>query len=597
MFQSFDAATVPEQGPPRLAALRRELVREGLDGFLIPRADRHQGEFVAARDERLSWLTGFTGSAGFCAALKSVAGVFVDGRYRIQASAQIADEFRTVEWPKTELGDWLAEQLPDGGTVGLDPWLHTVRDIEKLQKRLEKTSVRLRETDNLIDRIWHDQPDLPAEPAYRYPRDLAGEGDETKRARIAESLRNSGHRATVLTLPDSICWLLNIRGRDIPRIPVTLAFAILHDSGQMQLFSDPEKFRDLGPDPAITVASWERFEQALSSLEGPVLLDRSSAPHAVARILETNGIKAVFEQDPCALPKARKNAAEIAGARMAQSRDAAAMCELLAWLDAEAPAGGLTEIDVVRKLEGFRIATGALKDISFDTICAAGPHGAIVHYRVTEETNRTIQPGELLLLDSGGQYLDGTTDITRTISIGSPTAIQRKCFTRVLQGMIAVSTVRWPEGLSGRDLDPLARIELWRMGLDYDHGTGHGIGAYLGVHEGPQRLSRTSDVSLEPGMIVSNEPGCYREGEFGVRIENLLAVKKAPELPDGDGRPMLEFETLTWVPVDLRLVDAKLLTSHERNWLNGYHHTVRKKVSAQLGDRARSWLKRAIQPI
>lgn len=597
MFQTFQARTSPEQGPPRLAALRTELAREKIDGFLIPRADAHQGEFVAARDERLAWLTGFTGSAGFCAVLSESAAIFVDGRYRIQASQQTAEDFSTLSLPDAKLGDWLAEHLRDGGTVGFDPMLHTAHEIETVRKRLENSSVTLLETDNLIDRIWHDQPDRPSEPAYRHPKSLSGEGDESKRARIADCLQKAGHRAAVLTLPDSVCWLLNVRGSDIPRIPVTLAFAIFDSSGQTQIFSDPEKFERLGPDPAIAVTPWDSFEPALASLEGPVLLDRSSVPYAVTQILRDNGISYILGRDPCILPKSCKNATEIEGARAAHLRDAAAMCGFLAWLDMEAPSGRLSEIDAVRRLEEFRVATTALKDISFETICASGPHGAIVHYRVTEETNRAIQPNDLLLVDSGGQYQNGTTDVTRTLAVGSSTPVQRRCFTRVLQGMIAVSAARWPKGLAGRDLDPLARIELWRAGQDYDHGTGHGVGSYLGVHEGPQRLARTSEIPLEPGMILSNEPGFYREGEFGIRIENLVAVKEAPNLQEGDSRPMLEFETLTWVPIDLRLVDAEILTRREKDWLNAYHRTVREKVSGLLDDRERNWLRNATQPI
>jgi len=597
MLQTFDARTAPDQGPPRLAALRMELARRGLDGFLVPRADAHQGEFVAARDERLAWLTGFTGSAGLCAALMNSACLFVDGRYRIQASMQTADDFCTLTLPEAKLGDWLAERLPEGGNVGFDPMLHTTHEIQTLRKRLAETPVTLLETDNPIDRIWHDQPNLPTEPAYGHPLELSGEGDGAKRGRIAEHLTKAGHRAAVLTLPDSICWLLNIRGGDIPRTPVTLAFAIFHDDGRTQLFSDPGKFADLGPDPAITVTPWEGFRSALASLEGPVLVDRSSVPFAVTQILNANEIFYVMGQDPCILPKARKNVTEIEGSRAAHLRDAAAMCGFLAWLDMEAVPGDMTEIDVVRRLEEFRISTSALRDISFETICASGSHGAIVHYRVTEETNRTIQPGDLLLVDSGGQYPDGTTDVTRTLAIGSSTALQRQCFTRVLQGMICISTARWPTGLAGRDLDPLARTQLWRAGLDYDHGTGHGVGSYLGVHEGPQRLARTSDVPLEPGMIISNEPGYYREGEFGIRIENLVAVRDAPEPGTGDGRRMLEFETLTLVPIDHRLIDVELLTRYEKDWLNRYHRKVRDRVSGLLGDPARKWLERATRPI
>ena len=589
MFQSFDSPTHPDQGPARLNDLRAELRREGLDGFLVPRADAHQGEYVSPHDDRLAWLTGFTGSAGFCAALLDKAGVFIDGRYRVQVKAQVAPEYTPVHWPEIKLGDWLAENVSDG-VVGLDPWLHTLSEIEALEKRLKGTRVTLREVENLVDRIWQDQPARAAEPAFKYPTELAGEGDETKRARIAKLLKDAGHRAAVLTLPDSICWLLNIRGADIARNPVVQAFAILHDNGQVQLFSDPAKFTDLGTDPDIDLHPWEDFDAALAQLQGPVRVDKTSAPLAVTRILQGAKIQIVYGDDPCVLSKACKNATEIAGTTEAHLRDAAAMIEFLAWLDTEAPKGNLSEIDVVTSLEGFRRATNVLRDISFDTICGAGPNGAIVHYRVTRETSRAIQPGELLLVDSGGQYLDGTTDITRTVAIGEPTLEQQQCFTRVLKGMISVSRARWPKGLTGRDLDPLARIALWRAGQDYDHGTGHGVGTFLSVHEGPQRISRVSDVPLQPGMILSNEPGYYREGEFGIRIENLVVVNPAPALPGADAREMLAFDTLTWVPIDRRLIVADMLDSDERAWLNTYHTDIITKISDRLSDAARAWL-------
>ncbi len=597
MFQSFDATSTPDQGPPRLAALRAEIARAGLDGFLVPRADAHQGEYVAPRDARLEWLTGFTGSAGFAAVLADRAGVFVDGRYRVQVRAQVAAEFTPVNWPETKLGDWLAELLPQGARVGFDPWLHTGDEIAKLEKDLRKPGIALVESENLIDRIWPDQPPRPSASATAYPKDLAGKGDETKRSEIAAALREAGHRAAVLTLPDSICWLLNIRGADLPRVPVVQAFAILHDDGRVDLFSDPGKFAAIDPDPGIALHDWEAFEPALGALSGPVRVDRKTAPLAVSRILAAAGVEVAHDDDPCILPKARKTPAEIAATRQAHLRDAAAMCEFLAWLDVEAPKGRLTEIDVVKMLEGFRRDTNALRDISFDTICGAGANGAIVHYRVTEDTNRPVTPGELLLIDSGGQYIDGTTDITRTIAVGPPTAEQQACFTRVLKGMIAISRARWPKGLAGRDLDALARYHLWQAGLDYDHGTGHGVGVYLSVHEGPQRISRISEVALQPGMILSNEPGYYREGAFGIRIENLVAVRQADPLPGGDDREMLDFETLTWVPIDRKLIRPDLLDADERGWLNAYHDDIAEKLGGRLSEPARQWLDRAVRPI
>jgi Xaa-Pro aminopeptidase len=370
-----------------------------------------------------------------------------------------------------------------------------------------------------------------------HPVDLAGESSPDKRARIAKILHDAGQTAAVLTLPDSISWLLNIRGSDIPKNPVVHAFAILHADGRVALYLNPEKVAHLGPDPGIDVHPPEAFDPALRALHGPVRVDKSTAPLAVSRILHDAGVEVAWGDDPCILPKARKNETELKATAEAHLRDGAAMVEFLAWLDREAPKGKLTEIDVVKALEGFRRATNALHDISFDTICGAGPNGAIVHYRVTDGTNRKVAPGELLLIDSGGQYVDGTTDITRTVAVGAATEEQRACFTRVLQGMIAISRARWPRGLAGRDLDALARAPLWMAGMDYDHGTGHGVGAFLCVHEGPQRLSRISEVPLEPGMILSNEPGYYREGAFGIRIENLIVVREAPKL--GDGRDQL----------------------------------------------------------
>lgn len=595
MFQSFDAPTSPDQGPPRLRALRREMAADGLDGFLVPRADAHQGEYVAARDDRLAWLTGFTGSAGFCAVLHEVAGVFVDGRYRVQVKAQVAPDFTPVNWPETKLGPWLIEHLPHGGKLGFDPWLHTLKEIEAVEKAVEGTGIHLAPVPNLIDRIWEDQPPPPAGRVTDHPVEIAGESSPDKRARIARILHEAGQKAAVLTLPDSISWLLNIRGSDIPRNPVVHAFAILHADGRVALFLDPSKVAHLGPDPDIDVHPPGDFEPALRALQGPVRVDRGSAPLAVSRLLHDAGVEVAWADDPCILPKARKNATELAATAEAHLRDGAAMVEFLAWLDREAPKGKLTEIDVVKALEGFRRATNALHDISFDTICGAGPNGAIVHYRVTESTNRKVAPGELLLVDSGGQYVDGTTDITRTVAVGAATQEQRACFTRVLQGMIAISRVRWPRGLAGRDLDPLARAPLWMDGMDYDHGTGHGVGVFLCVHEGPQRLSRISEVPLEPGMTLSNEPGYYREGAFGIRIENLIVVREAERI--ADDRDQMCFETLTRVPIDRRLIDAGLLAPGERSWINRYHAEVREKIAPRVSARAKTWLDAATRPI
>ncbi len=603
MFQSFETTSRPEQGPPRLAALRAELARAGLDGFIVPRADAHQGEYVAPADQRLAWLTGFTGSAGFCIVLASVAGVFVDGRYRTQVKAQVdLAAFTPVNWPETKPADWLREALPAGGRVAFDPWLHTARDIADLETALEGSGTRLCPGENFVDRVWRDRPSPPSGPVRIQPLDLAGESSAEKRARLGAELAKAGQTAAILTLPDSISWLLNIRGADVERNPVVQAFAILHHTGHVTLFIAPEKLsnpvRDhLGPE--VTIHPAGAFAPALRTLTGPVRVDDRTAPLQVTRELEDAGIAVKAAPDPCLLPKARKNPAEIAGMEAAHLRDGAAMVEFLAWLDAEAPKGGLTEIDVVTRLEGFRRATNALQEISFETICGAGPNGAVIHYRVTRETNRPLRPGEIVVIDSGGQYLDGTTDITRTVAVGdSADPEARAAFTRVLQGMIGVSRLRWPKGVAGAHLDSVARYALWLAGQDYDHGTGHGVGCYLSVHEGPQRLARTGDVPFEPGMILSNEPGYYREGAFGIRIENLVLVEEAPPLPGGDPqRQMLSFRTLTWVPIDRRLILRDMLAAPERAWLDGYHAEVARRIGPRISEGASTWLAAATAPL
>lgn len=594
MFQTFNAPTSPEQGPPRLAALRAELVKMELDGFIVPRADRHQGEYVAQCDERLAWLTGFTGSAGFAAVTADVAGVFIDGRYRLQIQDQVADVFTPVHWPETKLGQWLRKTLDAGARVGFDPWLHTQDEIEKLRRQL-KDKVTLVPVINPIDRIWEDRPPAPSSPARAHPIELSGERSPEKRERIAKLIEEDGQSAAVLTLPDSICWLLNIRGKDIARNPVVLAFAILHADATVELFSDPAKFAPLGPDPAITVYPWDAFEERLKGLSGTIRVDSKTAPMAVSDILDKAGLDVIGDDDPCILPKARKNDVEVQGARDAHLVDGAAVIEFLTWFDEEAPKGMLTEIDAAKKLEDARRSSNMLQEISFETISGAGPNGAIVHYRVTEDTNRTIEPGQLYLVDSGGQYLNGTTDITRTIAISTPTEQQRECYTRVLQGMVAISATRFPRGVAGRDLDALARAALWRVGLDYDHGTGHGVGSYLSVHEGPQRLSRASNVRLEPGMILSNEPGYYLEGAFGIRIENLIVVREAEKM--GDNRDQLDFETLTFVPLDRRLIEKSMLAPWEIDWINQYHADVHKKMADRVSPQARTWLEAATAPL
>ena len=597
MFQTFDSPTRPADGPPRLEALRREIAAEGLDGFLVPRADAHQGEYVPPRDARLAWLTGFTGSAGFAAVLADSAGVFIDGRYRVQVKAEVAaSHFTPVPWPETALAEWLMEALPQGGRIGFDAWLHTAGEIAKLETALQGTGIAVVAVENLVDRIWADQPPPPSGPVRPWPETHAGEGAASKRRRLGADLAAAGQAAAVLTLPDSIAWLLNIRGSDLPRVPVALGFAVLHAGGDVDLYLTPGREIDLGPHPdgAVRIRAMDDLAADLAALPGKVRVDRDRAPLAVSRLLR----QPVWGADPCILPKARKTPAELAGAAEAQLRDGAAMVAFLAWLDAEAPKGKLTEIAVVSALEGFRRATNALQDLSFDTICGSGPNGAIVHYRVTRASDRRIRPGELLLVDSGGQYLDGTTDITRTVAVGEVGPDEKTCFTRVLKGMIAISRIRFPKGVGGQHLDALARAPLWLAGQDYDHGTGHGVGAFLSVHEGPAGLSRRSEAALEPGMILSNEPGYYREGAFGIRIENLIVVEEAPALPGGDAaRRMLGFRTLTFVPIDRRLVLPAMLDKDERAWLDAYHRDTLALLRDRVAPEVRGWLEKTCAPL
>jgi len=592
MLQSFTASTRPDQGPPRLLALRKELAARGLDGFIVPRADAHQGEYVAPRDERLSWLTGFTGSAGFCVVVPEVAGVFIDGRYRVQVRGQIdLEAFTPVNWPDTLPADWLRAHAPRGAQIGFDPWLHTPDDITRLRAGLEGSGIFLVPVaDNPVDAIWPDQPAPPCGTVRAHPLALAGRSSEEKRRAIADDLRAQGVSAVVLTLPDSISWLLNIRGSDIARNPVVQAFAILHDDARLDLFIDPAKLGGLALDSDIILHPPGGFAQTLAAQNGRIRFDPATAPVAVAEVLA----EGVPGADPCLMPKACKTAAELEGMRAAHRRDGAAMVEFLAWFDS-APLLDLTEIDMARKLEELRHSTGELLDLSFETIASTGPNAAIVHYRVTDQSNRRLREGDLFLLDSGGQYPDGTTDITRTLPVGSVAPERRAACTRVLQGMIALSRARFPRGVAGAHLDALARYPLWLAGQDYDHGTGHGVGAALSVHEGPVRLSRVSTLPLAEGMILSNEPGYYRDGAFGVRIENLIVVQPAPDV--GEARAMFAFETLTLVPINRRLIDRALLDTPGIDWLNAYHARVLAEIGPLVSAPARDWLEQACAPL
>jgi Xaa-Pro aminopeptidase len=602
MFQSFDAAGGAAESGERLAALRRSLDKAGVDGFLVPRADAHQGETVSPHDERLAWLTGFTGSAGIAVVLAERAALFVDGRYLVQARGQVDGQlFEIVPVHLTPPAEWLPGVLSGGERIGYDPWLHGRAEIEKIRTAAEARGAELVALSrNPLDAVWTDQPPPPAGGVRVHPLALAGEEAAAKRARIAGELAAQGCKSAVLTMPESLCWLLNIRGSDLARSPVAQGFGVLHDDGRADLAMDPDKLggevrAHLGNEVAVHPP--DALPGLVAALTGPVLLDETSCPLWFAERLEAAGTEVVWGRDPCLLPKARKNAAELAGMRAAHLRDGAVVAGFLHWLDGAVAAGEtLTEIDLAARLEQMRAATGKLNDISFDTIAGIGPNAALPHYRVNRASNRTLRPGELVLVDSGGQYEDGTTDITRTVATGPVTDEQRRLFTLVLKGMIAISRIRWPAGMRGRDLDPLARAALWRAGFDYDHGTGHGVGACLNVHEGPASLSRRGEAVLEPGMILSNEPGYYREGAWGIRIENLVVVTEA-SVPEGGERPMLGWETLTWCPIDRRLIAADLLDAGERAWLDGYHADVLARIGPAVEDGVRGWLDSACAPL
>jgi Xaa-Pro aminopeptidase len=604
MFQTFDEVSSPGASPERVKALRRELKARKLDGFLVPHSDEHQNEFLPPSAERLRWLTGFSGSAGTAIVLDNAAILFVDGRYTLQARDQSDTAiFEVLQIPEAKASKWLATKLPKGGVVGYDPKLHTIKEIERLTESLGKVGITLApQATNPIDLLWSDRPAPPAAPVVPQALELAGRSAKEKIAEVQEGLKRAKTDAVLLSMLDSIAWLFNIRGADISHSPLALAFAIVPARGKPQLFIDPVKLggnvrghlkaaAEILPPDAL-----EARLKALGEQSARVRLDPETTPVRFAQALEAAGAKIVKGDDPCILPKAIKTEAEIEGARAAHVRDGAAMVRFLAWLDATAPSGRVDEVGAAIKLEEFRRETGELKDISFDSISAAGPHGAVVHYRPTRAASLKLRPRSLYLIDSGGQYPDGTTDITRTIAIGAPTAAMKKHYTLVLQGNIAISTARFPKGTRGQDLDPFARRPLWDAGLDFDHGTGHGVGSYLCVHEPPQRLSRHGSVAFQPGMILSNEPGLYREGEYGIRLENLVLVTPPAPIKGGD-REMMGFETLTLVPFDRRLVDPGLLTRDELAWLNAYHAEVRRKIWPLLKGQEKTWLRQATAPI
>lgn len=604
MFQTYDDTADPALGIERAKRLRAELKRRGLDGFLIPRADEHQGEYVPPHAERLRWLTGFSGSAGMAVVLMDKAAIFVDGRYTLQVRAEVdLDTFEPKHLIEEPPARWLEQTLVKGTKLAYDPWLHTVDAVARLEEAAGKAGATLVAVDtNPLDAVWSDRPAAPTTPVLPHGLEFAGEPAADKIKRLTNKLMSDDVGAAVLTMPDSIAWAFNIRGRDVPHTPLPLAFAILGEDGHADLFIDERK---LGPEarahlaPVAGIHPREALAAALDALgakKTTVLIDPATSAAWIYDRLKAAGAEVKRGPDPCELPKACKNETEIRGTRAAHLRDGRALTKFLAWVSTEAPKGGVDEIAAAKKLESFRAETNELRDLSFDTISGAGANGAIVHYRVTTATNRPLRRGELFLVDSGAQYLDGTTDVTRTLAIGEADAEQRDRFTRVLKGHIAIATARFPEGTSGAQLDAFARMALWKAGLDYDHGTGHGVGSYLSVHEGPQRISKLGSVPLKPGMIVSNEPGYYKAGAYGIRIENLLVVTP-PAMIDGGERPMLGFETLTLAPIDLLCVERTLLTQEEADWLNAYHARVREALTPGLDEATIAWLKEATRAI
>lgn len=616
MFQTFEAPAAPTATAPRVAALRTILARRKLDAFLIPRADEFQNEYVPACAERLAFLTGFTGSAGLAVVASTSAALFVDGRYTVQAPREVDTTIFTICGIRSnDLEPWLIATLREGARIGFDPMLHTLSDVETLRATADKAKAKLVEVArNPVDQVWgKDRPPLPSGPLLIHPIEMSGQSPADKIAAVQKDLRQAGQAAAVICATDSVCWLFDIRGSDVAHNPVVLARAIVPASGKPELFVDKSKWT---PEARAHLsglvkakppeALWEQLA-ALKAAGKPVRLAANTASWAIAKALggasgrTKSGSRVVVRgTDPCAELKTVKNAAEIAGARAAHLRDGVAITRFLAWLDRAQTDGSvrdgrIDEIGAVRQLEAFRQETGSLKEISFPTIAGSGPNGAIVHYRVSEATNRALQLGELFLIDSGGQYADGTTDITRTVAIGTPTREMTERFTLVLAGMIAVATARFPRGTRGVDLDPLARDALWRRGLIYEHGTGHGVGSYLNVHEGPASISKAGFAVLKPGMILSDEPGYYKPGAYGIRIENLILVGE-PENVGGD-TPMMGFETLTLAPIDRRLIVPSLLSPDQLAWLNAYHARVRKALSPHLDRATKSWLSEATQPV
>src|SRR5512138_669095 len=603
-FQTFED---PEGGvalSARLGAFREELARRKLTGFVVPRADQQQNEYVPPSEERLAWLTGFTGSAGLAIVLAREAAVFVDGRYTLQAGKQVDRK----AWHVEPLADpppehWLGRHLARGDRLGFDPWLHTSAAADRLAAACAKAGAELVAVEtNPVDAIWHERPAPPLGPVSVQGQQFAGEIEAEKLKRIRLEIGKLGADALVLSDSHGVAWAFNIRGADVSHTPLPLSYALVPKEGRPTVFIDHRKLSNSARDHLERSADVEEPDKLAGKLTelakrgASIALDSATAADALSRLIKGAGGKAVAGSDPVTLLKAVKNITEIEGTRTAHHRDAVALTRFLAWVDREAPSGALTEIDAVEALETFRRQTGALKDVSFPTISGTGANGAIVHYRVTRKSNRRIAPGDLLLIDSGAQYQDGTTDVTRTIAIGKPTAEMRDRFTRVLRGHIAIARAIFPDGTTGAQLDSFARQFLWQAGLDFEHGTGHGVGSYLSVHEGPARISKLGTTPLKRGMILSNEPGYYKAGAYGIRIENLVLVIEGPKVA-GAEKQLNAFETLTLAPIDLRLVQRDLLTVAEVAWLDGYHARVRTTLTPLVDTQSKQWLEAATRPL
>jgi len=591
----------------RLRALREQLKADKLDGFVVPLTDEHMSEYVGSYAQRLAWLTGFQGSAGSAVVLPEEAAIFVDGRYTLQVRSQVdGKDWSYQSVPETSAADWLKEHAPQGGRIGYDPWLHSRDWVKKATEALAARGAELvAVAQNPIDKVWSDRPEASKAHLIVQPDEYAGRSSADKRHEIADWLEKQGADAAVLSALDSIAWAFNVRGADVARTPVALAFALVRSDGTADLYVDPEKVsaevrQHLGN--GVRLHDRHEFEGALTELSGKtVAVDPERAVAAIFEALDKAGARIVAVRDPTILPKAIKNPVEIAGQKAAQERDGAAISRFLRWVEEEAPKGEIDELTASDRLEALRRENPEIRDLSFDTISGAGPNGAIVHYKSSEKTNRKLETGTLYLVDSGGQYVDGTTDITRTVAIGEPTQEMRDRFTRVLKGHIAVATAIFPKGTRGSQLDSFARRPLWEAGLDYAHGTGHGVGSFLSVHEGPQRISPVGsaqsggDEPLKAGMILSNEPGYYKTGEYGIRIENLVLVVEKPI--EGAEKETLGFETLTFAPIERRLVDVSMLSDSELEWLNDYHAGVLARIGPRLEGEDKAWLERQCAPL